>query len=37
VKDPLGNVWFIAMAKEEVPQAEQKRRWEEIAKSRTAS
>jgi PhnB protein len=32
VKDPLGNIWFLATAKEEVPQAEQMKRWEEISK-----
>jgi PhnB protein len=37
VKDPLGNIWFLATAKEEVPQDEQMRRWEEIAKQQVAS
>lgn len=37
VKDPLGNIWFLATAKEDVPQAEQMRRWEEIAKQQVSS
>jgi len=32
VKDPLGNIWFLATAKEDVPQAEQMKRWDEISK-----
>jgi len=32
VKDPLGNIWFLATAKEDVPQEEQMKRWEEISK-----
>ena len=32
VKDPLGNVWFLATAKEEVPPEEQMKRWDEISK-----
>jgi PhnB protein len=38
VKDPLGNIWFLATAKEDVPQTEQMKRWEEISKQQqTAS
>jgi PhnB protein len=37
VKDPLGNIWFLATAKEEVPQEEQMRRWQEIAKQQQAA
>jgi PhnB protein len=36
VKDPLGNIWFLATAKEDVPQAEQMKRWEEISKQQAA-
>ena len=32
VRDPLGNVWFIATAKENVPEDEQMKRWDEISK-----
>jgi len=32
VKDPLGNIWFLATAKEDVPQSEQMKRWDEISK-----
>ena len=35
VRDPLGNVWFLATAKEEVPQEEQMKRWDEISKQQT--
>jgi len=37
VKDPLGNIWFLATAKEDVPQAEQMKRWEEISKQQESS
>ncbi len=37
VKDPLGNIWFLATAKEDVPQAEQMKRWEEISKQQAAA
>jgi PhnB protein len=37
VKDPLGNIWFLATAKEDVPQDEQMRRWEEISKEQAVS
>jgi PhnB protein len=37
VKDPLGNIWFLATAKEDVPQGEQMKRWEEISKQQAPS
>lgn len=32
VRDPLGNVWFIATAKETVTEDEQMKRWDALAK-----
>jgi PhnB protein len=37
VKDPLGNIWFLATAKEAVPQEEQMKRWDEIAKQQASA